>query len=126
MYIHFHKYLNSKAIHFLSVLLYLIFNFSNSLQQAQILSQNTPPNDSSSTFVGPSSPPQNATKTNTFKNCIQLAACAAHQILPMQPKLPADLFTSCLTTPIKTALKWFTLQKTSPLVPFVSPSLIDR
>jgi hypothetical protein len=43
----------------------------------------------------------------TFKNCIQLAACAANQILPMNPDLPADIFTSCLTTPIKIALRWW-------------------
>ena len=41
-----------------------------------------------------------------YKNCIQLAACAANQILPMNPDLPADIFTSCLTTPIKIALQW--------------------
>lgn len=64
--------------------------------------------------------------TNTFRNCIQLAACSAHQILPMNPQLPADLFTACLTTPIKTALKWFTLQQTATLVPQVSYSLIER
>ena len=38
--------------------------------------------------------------------CIQLAACGAKEMLPMNPDLPADLFTSCLTTPIKTALQW--------------------
>lgn len=64
--------------------------------------------------------------TNTFRNCIQLAACSAHQILPMNPQLPADLFTACLTTPIKIALKWFTLQQTATLVPQVSYSLIER
>lgn len=42
-----------------------------------------------------------------FKNCIQLAACSASQILPMNPDLPADIFTSCLTTPIKIALRWY-------------------
>lgn len=42
----------------------------------------------------------------SYKNCIQLAACAANQILPMNPDLPADVFTSCLTTPIKIALRW--------------------
>lgn len=41
------------------------------------------------------SPPPN------FKQCIQLAACATNQILPMNSELPADLFTACLTTPIK-------------------------
>lgn len=43
----------------------------------------------------------------SFKNCIQLAACSAEQVLPMNPDLPADIFTSCLTTPIKIALRWY-------------------
>jgi regulator-associated protein of mTOR len=38
--------------------------------------------------------------------CIQLAACGPKEMLPMNPELPADLFTCCLTTPIKTALFW--------------------
>lgn len=42
----------------------------------------------------------------SMKNCIQLAACEASELLPMMPDLPADLFTACLTTPIKTALRW--------------------
>uniref|UniRef100_A0A2K6QFU0 Regulatory-associated protein of mTOR n=1 Tax=Rhinopithecus roxellana TaxID=61622 RepID=A0A2K6QFU0_RHIRO len=42
----------------------------------------------------------------SMKNCIQLAACEATELLPMIPDLPADLFTSCLTTPIKIALRW--------------------
>ncbi|PSN48417.1 Regulatory-associated protein of mTOR [Blattella germanica] len=62
----------------------------------------------------------------TFKNCIQLAACAANQILPMNPDLPADIFTSCLTTPIKIALRWFVMQSTSKLVPKISMDLIDK
>lgn len=41
------------------------------------------------------------------KNCIQLASCDANQLLPMNPELPADLFTSCLSTPIKVALRWW-------------------
>uniref|UniRef100_A0A1B0CH83 Raptor N-terminal CASPase-like domain-containing protein n=1 Tax=Lutzomyia longipalpis TaxID=7200 RepID=A0A1B0CH83_LUTLO len=62
----------------------------------------------------------------SYKNCIQLAACAANEILPMNPQLPADLFTACLTTPIKVALKWFTLQPTAKLVPHVSYDLIEK
>ncbi|XP_071450687.1 regulatory-associated protein of mTOR-like [Hetaerina americana] len=62
----------------------------------------------------------------SFKNCIQLAACAASQILPMNPDLPADIFTACLTTPIKIALRWFVMQNTSKLVPKVSMDLIDK
>ena len=44
------------------------------------------------------------------RNCIQLAACASDQLLPMSPDLPADLFTACLTTPIKVALRWFVMK----------------
>uniref|UniRef100_A0A182QVZ5 Raptor N-terminal CASPase-like domain-containing protein n=1 Tax=Anopheles farauti TaxID=69004 RepID=A0A182QVZ5_9DIPT len=64
--------------------------------------------------------------TTTYRNCIQLAACAADQLLPMNPNLPADLFTSCLTTPVKMALRWFTLQSTSKLVPEVTEELIEK
>lgn len=64
--------------------------------------------------------------TNSFRNCIQLAACSEDQILPMNPQLPADLFTACLTTPIKIALKWFMLQKTSLLADHITIDLIDR
>ncbi|XP_049869335.1 regulatory-associated protein of mTOR [Pectinophora gossypiella] len=46
----------------------------------------------------------------SYRNCIQLAACAAGQALPMHPELPADLFTACLTTPVKMAMKWFVLR----------------
>ena len=35
---------------------------------------------------------------------MHLAACAADQSLPLNADLPADLFTSCLTTPIRCAL----------------------
>ncbi|XP_063991237.1 regulatory-associated protein of mTOR isoform X1 [Diachasmimorpha longicaudata] len=68
--------------------------------------------------AGPSMP--------SYKNCIQLAACAANQILPMNPDLPADIFTSCLTTPIKIALRWFVMQNTSKLVPKINLDLIDK
>ena len=44
------------------------------------------------------------------RNCIQLAACSKDQLLPMNPELAAaDLFTACLTTPIKMALRWFVM-----------------
>ena len=45
--------------------------------------------------------PSQMTPPPNFKQCIQLAACATNQILPMNSELPADLFTACLTTPIK-------------------------
>lgn len=43
-------------------------------------------------------------------NIVVLAACQANQILPMNPMYPADVFTSCLTTPLPIALRWFILQ----------------
>jgi regulator-associated protein of mTOR len=46
----------------------------------------------------------------SLRNCIQLAACSKDQLLPMNPDLPADLFTACLTTPIKVALRWFVMR----------------
>ncbi|XP_070249459.1 regulatory-associated protein of mTOR isoform X1 [Myotis yumanensis] len=62
----------------------------------------------------------------SMKNCIQLAACEASELLPMIPDLPADLFTSCLTTPIKIALRWFCMQKCVSLVPGVTLDLIEK
>lgn len=62
----------------------------------------------------------------SFRDCIQLAACAANQHLPMNPDLPADLFTACLTTPIKIALRWCVLQSTSKLVPKITLDMVDK
>ncbi|KAM3179157.1 hypothetical protein ACTXT7_001108 [Hymenolepis weldensis] len=42
----------------------------------------------------------------TMENTIMLCACEENEDLPQLAELPADLFTSCLTTPIKTALRW--------------------
>ncbi len=36
-----------------------------------------------------------------MRECILLAACGANEVLPQSPDLPADVFTACLTTPIK-------------------------
>ena len=36
-----------------------------------------------------------------MRECILLAACGAGELLPQNPELPADVFTACLTTPIK-------------------------
>ncbi|CAH1990620.1 unnamed protein product [Acanthoscelides obtectus] len=61
-----------------------------------------------------------------YKNCIQLAACSAKEVLPMNPNLPADLFTACLTTPIKIALRWFVLQPKTKLMPKVNLDLVEK
>ena len=44
------------------------------------------------------------------RDYIVLCPTSADESLPMNPELPADLFTSCLTTPIPIALRWFILQ----------------
>jgi regulator-associated protein of mTOR len=36
-----------------------------------------------------------------MRDCILLCACGEAELLPQNPDLPADTFTSCLTTPIK-------------------------
>ena len=45
--------------------------------------------------------------TDPMQDCIILCACSESELLPQNPDLPADVFTSCLTTPIKVALRWF-------------------
>lgn len=59
-----------------------------------------------------------------MKDCILLAACGADEILPQSPEFPADIFTSCLTTPIKIALRWFCPR--SLLQDSLHPDMIDR
>jgi len=60
------------------------------------------------------------------RNCIQLAACSANQLLPMNPELPADLFTACLTTPIKIALQWFCHQRKDTMAAGVTLDMIEK
>eukprot|EP00667_Euglena_gracilis_P000346 EG_transcript_346 len=50
------------------------------------------------------------TNSRGAKDDIIFAACKANQTLPQKPQLPADIFTSCLTTPIKMALVWYQLE----------------
>ncbi|KAJ6230683.1 regulatory-associated protein of mtor [Anaeramoeba flamelloides] len=54
-------------------------------------------------------------KNNTADNYREIAffACQENEILPTNELMPADLFTSCLTTPIKTALRWHICSKIS-------------
>uniref|UniRef100_A0A3B3D7F1 Regulatory associated protein of MTOR, complex 1 n=1 Tax=Oryzias melastigma TaxID=30732 RepID=A0A3B3D7F1_ORYME len=76
--------------------------------------------------INPSHPLAQMPLPPSMKNCIQLAACEASELLPMNPDLPADLFTSCLTTPITIALRWFCMQKSAKLVPGVTLDLIEK
>ncbi|VEU19771.1 DEKNAAC100376 [Brettanomyces naardenensis] len=50
---------------------------------------------------------------SSYIESLQLGACRSNEILPMNPDLPADLFTCCLTSPIEMSVKWFVLS--SPL-----------
>ncbi|CAK9153753.1 unnamed protein product [Ilex paraguariensis] len=61
---------------------------------------------------------------SSARDCILLAACEAHETLPQSAEFPADVFTSCLTTPIKMALRWFCTR--SLLRESLDYSLIDR
>jgi regulatory associated protein of mTOR len=45
-----------------------------------------------------------------FRSSYHFAACGAEETLPSNPNLPADLFTSCLTSPVETSLHVFALQ----------------
>ena len=47
-------------------------------------------------------------------NSVQLAACGANEHLPSCPELPADVFTSCLTSPIDIALRYFIMNHQLP------------
>lgn len=100
----------------------IVNSFLTFADQHERESEQTPP------ATGPAtrSSPATSLSGTSFKNCIQLAACSANQILPMNPNLPADLFTACLTTPIKMALKWYTLQKNASLVPHISYEFIEK
>ncbi|XP_062197117.1 regulatory-associated protein of TOR 1-like isoform X2 [Phragmites australis] len=65
-----------------------------------------------------------SSSASSLKDCILLAACEAHQTLPQSAEFPADVFTACLTTPIKMALHWFC--KRSLLCGSLDHSLIDQ
>lgn len=60
------------------------------------------------------------------RQCILLGACGSAELLPQDPELPADLFTACLTTPIKMALKWYVLQNGGELVKGVTQEHINK
>ncbi|KAI6031242.1 hypothetical protein BKA83DRAFT_4197573 [Pisolithus microcarpus] len=49
-----------------------------------------------------------------YMHSLQLAACLAHEQLPSCPELPADIFTSCLTSPIDIALRYFIMTHLLP------------
>ncbi|KAJ3025291.1 UNVERIFIED_CONTAM: hypothetical protein HDU68_007300 [Siphonaria sp. JEL0065] len=60
----------------------------------------------------------------SMRECILLVACGPTDTLPMNPDLPADLFTCCLTTPIEIALRWFVTQ--NPLLQNINVDMIMK
>jgi len=59
-----------------------------------------------------------------YKPYIHLAACGVKENLPTNPLLPADVFSSCLTTPIEMALWFFVMQ--NPLPTQITPERAKR
>ncbi|CCU77530.1 WD repeat-containing protein mip1 [Blumeria hordei DH14] len=57
--------------------------------------------------------------SQVYEPYIHLAACSVKENLPTNPLLPADVFTSCLTTPIEMALWFFVLN--TPLKTQLTP-----
>ena len=57
---------------------------------------------------------------------IVLAACSEDESLPQSVELPADVFTACLTTPIKIALQWFVSRSVLKGESGVSEDIIDK
>lgn len=77
------------------------------------------------------SPPTTQTQSHgrngspSANEAIVLAACSANELLPMNPELCADVFTSCLTTPITVALRWFISQNELSMA-HLDASFIER
>ncbi len=57
-----------------------------------------PPRNGGSGYAGG---PHSGSPQDGLSDCILLAACGANELLPQSPHVPADVFTACLTTPIK-------------------------
>ena len=74
------------------------------------VNNNNPSSTSTTTTTTPTSPePQDmeTAASNWVKDTIVLCPTSDQEWLPMHPDYPADVFTSCLTTPIQMALRWF-------------------
>jgi regulatory associated protein of mTOR len=82
----------------------------------------------------PSAPPSSNTSAElqdeesasySTRDTIVLGPCREGEWLPMHPDFPADIFTSCLTTPIPIALRWFVRQNRHSMAGLSLDSLKD-
>ncbi|ESS69251.1 hypothetical protein TCDM_01996 [Trypanosoma cruzi Dm28c] len=54
-------------------------------------------------------------------------ACSAGSFLPLNPQLPADVLTACLTTPLRMALEWYVnFSHRKHLLPHVTAEMINN
>ncbi|MBW0485905.1 hypothetical protein O181_025620 [Austropuccinia psidii MF-1] len=90
---------------------------SNHLNNNNIPSNSIHPSPSTSGRNSPTNlKPLSNSPSNPFmkySDTIQLAACQPNEMLPLDPNLPADVFTSCLTSPIEMALRFYVLRNNS-------------
>lgn len=75
--------------------------------------------------IGLGSPdPAMSAQASLDTGSVILAACKATETLPFHPQYPADIFTSCLTTPTTLAMRWFILQNPQSMRD-VSPDIAE-
>lgn len=90
--------LDCPAAAFLSISLQKLNNSSNFIGTSDI-----------STFTSTNTESSTSTDDPTVVNPLSLilfSACDSHETLPFTPCLPADILTSCLTTPLDMAIRW--------------------
>jgi WD40 repeat protein len=62
--------------------------------------------------------------SRSVRDTIVLCPCSEGEWLPMHPDYPADIFTSCLTTPIPMALRWF-VRRNPASMQGLNPDAVD-
>jgi hypothetical protein len=85
--------------------------------------------DSPSESAGDQQQQQNPNDDNdpasrSVRDTIVLCPCSEGEWLPMHPDYPADIFTSCLTTPIPMALRWFVRRNPASMAG-LNPDAVD-
>nr|AFH08794.1 raptor [Schmidtea mediterranea] len=63
--------------------------------------------------------------SSSMDNIIILASCQENEDIPQNPEVPADLFTSCLTTPIKIALHWYLLRNQEIFPNYLNETMLE-